>query len=114
MTSISYDDIRDVLGTSASETPNEDLTPEKSMAEGIVTDELEPYTTNQGALDDVAALVAAAFYRNEGIVGQLSQGSQQVSYKDGAMGYWRQALIRDPTGRLKDLDSGGDFWSVTL
>ena len=112
--SITYDDVRAVLGKDVSEVTDADLTPEMSTAEGIVSDELEPYTDKTDALEDVAALVAAAFYHNEGIVAQLSQGSQQVSYKGGAMGYWRQALIRDPTGRLQDLESGGEFWSVTL
>lgn len=114
MTEITFDDIRAVLGDPVSEVSDADLQFDKSLAEGLVTDELDPYSDNTGALEDVAALLGAAFYQEEGTVGQLSQGSQQVSFTEGALSYWRKAKMRDPTGRLKDLESGTDFWSVTL
>jgi len=104
VTSITYDAIRDVLDKTSSEVSDSDLDPEKSVAEGIVTDELEPYAElpdDQDALDDTAAYLAAALYTQEGTVGQLSQGSQQVSFTDGNLSYLRIAEMRDPTGRLQ-------------
>ena len=103
--SITYDDVRSVLDADVSDVSDADLTPDKSVAEGIVNDELDPHSANTEALEQTAMYLAAAIYHNEGVIAQLSQGSQQVSYSGGALGYLRLAQMRDPTGRLKDLDS---------
>lgn len=107
MTTVTYDEVRAVLGETVSEVSDSDLDPWKGIAEGVVTDQLDPHATlpgDQDALDDVAALLAAAYYSQEGTVGQLSQGSQQLSFKDGNFSYWRMATQRDPTDRLFQLD----------
>lgn len=107
MTSISYADVRGVLGKPSSEVSDSDLTPWKGIAEGVVTDELDPEATlpdDQNALDDTAALLAAAYYTQRGTVTQLSQDNRQLTYSDGDMGYWRVAQQRDPTDLLGTLD----------
>lgn len=112
MTSITYDDVRDVLGKTSSQVSDSDLTPEKGVAERLVTRELDPYSTDTDALQDTAAYVAAAFYTQEGTVGQMSQGSQQVSFVDGSMSYWRIAKQIDPTGRIGQLEKPNATMSV--
>jgi hypothetical protein len=112
MTLTTYDAIRSALGKDQSEAPDDELEFDKELAEGIVTDELDPYSSNTDALEDTAALLAAAYYTGEGTVGQMSQGSQQVSFTDGALGYWRKAKMRDPTGRLEKLEKQSASISV--
>lgn len=108
MTTTTFADIRSALGVTSSEVPDSELSFDKSLAEGIVTDRLEPVADlpdDQDALDDVAALLAGAFYREEGTIRQLSQGNRQLSFDTaGALGLWRKALMRDPTGRLEHLE----------
>lgn len=109
MTTTTFDDIRAALGVTSSEVPDSDLTFDKELAEGIVTDQLDPVADlpgDQDALDDVAALLAAAFFREEGTIRQLSQGNRQLSFDSaGALGLWRKALMRDPTGDLQRLEA---------
>lgn len=103
--SITYDEVRDVLSKTAAQVSDSDLDPEKDLAENIVNDELAPHSTNATALAETARYLAAALYTQEGTIIQLSQGSQQLSFTDGNLSYWRIATMRDPTGRLKRLDA---------
>lgn len=102
---ITEDEVRGALKKDESEVPNSELQFEMGVAVDLVKDELAPYSSNTDALEDTAALLAAAIYQEDGIVTQLSQGNKQLSFdSDGALGLFRKALMRDPTGKLGQLE----------
>ncbi|MFC5970077.1 hypothetical protein ACFPYI_01915 [Halomarina salina] len=104
---VDEDDIRSALDADASEYPDPDLAFEKSLAESIVNDDLEPHTDTDRSdrLKLVGALIAAAYVDDDGDVTQLQQGDRSVSFdSDSALSHWRKALQLDPTGRLSQLE----------
>ena len=104
---VAEDDIRSALDADSSEYPDSALAFEKSLAESVVNDDLEPYTETDRTdrLELVGALIAAAYVDDDGDVTQLQQGGRSVSFdSDSALSHWRKATQLDPTGRLNELE----------
>ena len=104
---VNEDDIRSALGADESEYSDSALAFEKSLAESIVNDDLEPHTETDRSdrLGLVGALIAAAYVDDDGDITQLRQGNRAVSFdSDSALSHWRKALQLDPTGRLMQLE----------
>jgi hypothetical protein len=110
--SIDKSDVRAALDGSDSD----DYTFEIRQAERIVNRELAEYTNDTESLELTGALVAAAYFRDDGDGGysSVTQGSAQISWNnDDALSFWDRAVQMDPTGRLGSLE-GDDFWCIAL
>ena len=95
---------------------SDDYTFEIRQAERIVNRELAEYTSDTQSLKLTGALIAAAYFRDDGDGGysSVTEGSAQISWNnDDALSFWDRAVQMDPTGQLQSLEEG-DFWSVTL
>lgn len=108
-------DLTDTDDNGDLEYSDDDIAFEIRQAEAIVNDELAPHTDKTNRLELVAALIAAAYVKDERHVSQVQQGGRQASFNaERSITLWNQACQMDPTGRLKSIEDDGDFWVVTL
>lgn len=104
---VSLDDVRSALDGDSSEYPDADIQFEARQAEGIVNDELAPYSSNTNRLELTGALLAAAYVEEDGSgpISSVQQASRQISFDTAdALSLWRQAKQQDPTGKLEQLE----------
>lgn len=107
--SISYDDIRGALDEPGNEEdyPDSSLTFKRKQAEGIVNDELLPYTDKEARLEVTGALLAAAYVIDDeagGEIESVQQGNRVMTFNTSeGLSKLEEAIQQDPTGRLIEL-----------
>lgn len=105
MVDITLSQVADTLHTSATELPSGAST-DIDAAETIVGDQVEPYTTASGSVEQTAIYVACAFITTtEGDypVSDLDRETSTISFDTdvgAASDFWSRAKATDPTGRL--------------
>ena len=79
-----------------------------SDANRVVNNRCEPHTDDEEALADVETYVAAHLATaKEPRVSRISGAVTDVQLENDGDRYWHQAVLIDPTGRLKADDSYG-------